>query len=100
MRRGNAALSAHGRMAGRMKVNSQPELVRERCRTILHRKGRGGTRRDDGTPFGYTCPSPGHYPWQWYWDSCFTASIWRHFDPDRSARELGSLLAAQREDGF
>jgi hypothetical protein len=51
-------------------------------------------------PFAYTCPSPGHYPWQWYWDSCFTAVAWRRFDPGRSRRELESLLSAQREDGF
>ena len=51
-------------------------------------------------PFAYTCPSPGHYPWQWYWDSCFTAIAWRRFEPERSRRELESLLAAQREDGF
>ena len=51
-------------------------------------------------PFAYTCPSPRHYPWQWYWDSCFTAIAWRHFDRTRSRRELESLLAAQREDGF
>jgi hypothetical protein len=50
--------------------------------------------------FAYTCPSPHHYPWQWYWDSCFTAIVWRRFDPERSRRELSSLLAAQREDGF
>jgi hypothetical protein len=54
----------------------------------------------DGVPFAYTAPSPGHYPWQWYWDSCFTAIAWRHFDPTRSRRELESLLAAQRDDGF
>jgi hypothetical protein len=54
----------------------------------------------DGTRFGYTSPSPGHYPWQWYWDSCFTAITWRHFDPERSRRELESLLGAQQSDGF
>jgi hypothetical protein len=59
--------------------------------------GRGGRA---GTPFAYTCPSPSHYPWQWFWDSCFTAIVWRRFDPGRSRRELETLLAAQREDGF
>jgi hypothetical protein len=54
----------------------------------------------DGTTFAYTRPDPTHYPWQWYWDSCFAAIAWRHFDPSRSRRELESLLAAQREDGF
>jgi hypothetical protein len=54
----------------------------------------------DGRPYAYTRPSPGRYPWQWYWDSCFAAIVWRRFEPERSRRELESLLAAQREDGF
>jgi hypothetical protein len=53
-----------------------------------------------GVPFAYTRPSPGRYPWQWFWDSCFAAIVWRRFDPARSRTELESLLAAQREDGF
>ncbi len=57
-------------------------------------------RQADGVPFAYTCPSPHHYPWQWYWDSCFSAIVWRRFDPSRPRRELESLLAAQRDDGF
>ncbi|HEX5989911.1 MAG TPA: hypothetical protein VFY75_06855 [Solirubrobacterales bacterium] len=55
---------------------------------------RGGTR------FEYTEPSPGRYPWQWYWDSCFAAIVWRRFEPARARAELESLLAAQRPDGF
>jgi hypothetical protein len=74
--------------------------VREACESTLRANWREGVRTADGVPFAYTCPSPGHYPWQWYWDSCFTAITWRHFDPSRSRRELESLLAAQREDGF
>jgi hypothetical protein len=53
-----------------------------------------------GAPYAYTQPSPGRYPWQWFWDSCFAAIVWRRFDRDRPRAELGSLLAAQREDGF
>jgi hypothetical protein len=87
-------------MASLMLAESQLELVRERCRSVLAQNWREGTRAADGVPFAYTCPSPGHYPWQWYWDSCFTAISWRHFDRERSRRELQSLLAAQREDGF
>ncbi|MBV9604968.1 MAG: hypothetical protein JO027_07675 [Solirubrobacterales bacterium] len=74
--------------------------IRELCESTLRHNWREGRRKSDGVPFGYTCPSPGHYPWQFYWDSCFNAITWRHFDPDRSRRELESLLAAQREDGF
>jgi hypothetical protein len=54
----------------------------------------------DAVPYAYTRPSPSRYPWQWYWDSCFAAIVWRRFDSARSKAELESLLAAQRPDGF
>jgi mannosylglycerate hydrolase MGH1-like protein len=54
----------------------------------------------DGVRYAYTRPSPSRYPWQWYWDSCFAAIVWRRFDRGRSRAELESLLAAQRPDGF
>jgi hypothetical protein len=54
----------------------------------------------DGTRFAYTRPSPSRYPWQWYWDSCFAAIVWRRFDPTRARTELETLLAAQRDNGF
>lgn len=54
----------------------------------------------DGFRYRYTRPSPGRYPWQWYWDSCFAAIVWRRFEPWRARAELESLLAVQREDGF
>ncbi|HSI81994.1 MAG TPA: hypothetical protein VK919_15240 [Solirubrobacterales bacterium] len=54
----------------------------------------------NGVRYAYTRPSPTRYPWQWYWDSCFTAIAWRRFDPARSRSELETLLAAMREDGF
>jgi hypothetical protein len=70
------------------------EIAERILRNNWHEGERGKTR------FAYTRPSPGHYPWQWYWDSCFAAIVWRRFDPQRARRELESLLAAQREDGF
>jgi Mannosylglycerate hydrolase MGH1-like glycoside hydrolase domain len=54
----------------------------------------------NGVPFAYTRPSPARYPWQWYWDSCFAAIVWRRFDRARARIELETLLSAQREDGF
>lgn len=76
--------------------------VSERAVDIAERVLRGnwieGER--DGTLFSYTRPSPTRYPWQWYWDSCFAAIVWRRFDPARARAELESLLAAQRPDGF
>ena len=53
-----------------------------------------------GRRFTYTKPSPGRYPWQWYWDSCFAAIVWRRFEPARARAELETLLSAQRPDGF
>jgi hypothetical protein len=64
------------------------------------RRGWAEGSRGDGRRFAYTRPSPGRYPWQWYWDSCFAAIVWRRFEPTRARAELRSLLAAQREDGF
>jgi hypothetical protein len=74
--------------------------IRAACEATLRGNWREGIRPADGVPFAYTCPSRSRYPWQWYWDSCFTAIAWRHFDPARGRRELESLLAAQAPDGF
>jgi len=65
---------------------------------VLRQNWVAGERR--GNRFEYTEPSPGRYPWQWYWDSCFAAIVWRRFEPARARAELESLLAAQRPDGF
>ncbi len=83
-----------------MLAESERELIGRRCEDVLRRNWREGTRASDRHAFAFSCPSPGRYPWQWYWDSCFHAVVWRRFDPARARRELASLLAAQREDGF
>jgi Mannosylglycerate hydrolase MGH1-like glycoside hydrolase domain len=70
----------------------------ERCQHVLEASWTVGER--DGVPFAYTRPSPDRYRWQWYWDSCFAAIAWRHFEPTRSRAELETLLAAARPDGF
>jgi hypothetical protein len=74
--------------------------LRSVCERTLRANWVEGVRSADRIPFAYTQPSPGHYPWQWYWDSCFAAIAWRRFDPDRARAELRTLLAAQRSDGF
>jgi hypothetical protein len=69
---------------------------------IAERVLRGNWLEGDrnGRRFAYTQPSPGRYPWQWYWDSCFAAIAWRRFERERARLELESLLTAQRPDGF
>jgi Mannosylglycerate hydrolase MGH1-like glycoside hydrolase domain len=54
----------------------------------------------DGVPYSYTRPSPRTYPWQWYWDSCFAAIVWRRFDAGRARAELETLMRGGRGDGF
>jgi hypothetical protein len=77
---------------------STADSLTARCRAALEENWTSGSR--DGTPFAYTAPSPGRYPWQWYWDSCFAAIVWRRIDPARARRELESLLAAATPEGF
>ncbi|HEX5193945.1 MAG TPA: hypothetical protein VFW09_14175 [Solirubrobacteraceae bacterium] len=78
---------------------SDRERLLAQAERALHANWHEGTT-PDGTRFGYTRPSPTRYPWQWYWDSCYAAIVWGRFDPMRARRELESLLAAQRPDGF
>jgi hypothetical protein len=72
--------------------------IADLCRTTLERNWREGER--GGVSYAYTAPSSGRYPWQWYWDSCFSAIAWRRFDPARARRELATLLEAATADGF
>ncbi len=52
---------------------------------------------DRGT---YTVPTKGLYPFQWNWDSCFTAIGQAHFDEARAWTEMETLFAHQWEDGM
>jgi hypothetical protein len=74
------------------------ERVRELCLGTLSSNWATGSRA--GVRFAYTRPSPERYRWQWYWDSCFSAIVWRRLDPERARLELSTLLAARRDDGF
>jgi hypothetical protein len=73
-------------------------VLAEACRTTLEANWREGVR--EGHRYAYTAPSAGRYPWQWYWDSCFSAIAWRRFDRTRARAELESLLDAATADGF
>jgi mannosylglycerate hydrolase MGH1-like protein len=77
---------------------SEREAVLAESERALRQNWVTGNRED--LPFSYTEPSPHRYPWQWYWDSCFAAIVWRRFEPARARAELESLLTAQRPDGF
>lgn len=76
--------------------------MKEECLAIAHETLRSSWAEGerDGLGYGYSRPSPGHYPWQWYWDSCFHAIVWRRFEGDRAESELRSLVGGMRDDGF
>jgi glycogen debranching enzyme len=73
--------------------------LRSRALGVLNANWREGVH-PDGTEYGFTCPSPPKYRHQWYWDSCFHAIVWRHFEPSRARDELRTLLRSGRLDGF
>jgi len=62
----------------------------EMARWILRNNDRGG----------YTVPARGLYPFQWLWDSGFTALGWATFDPERAWLELRTLFRGQWLNGF
>jgi neutral trehalase len=47
-----------------------------------------------------TKPAPNLYPHQWFWDSCFIAMGISHYDTQRAADELRSVLRGQWKTGF
>lgn len=49
---------------------------------------------------GFTIPAARHYPFQWNWDSAFTALGLATYHADRAWRELESLVAGQFDDGM
>lgn len=73
--------------------------LRARAHAVLLANWRAG-RLADGTEYGFSCPAPPRYRHQWYWDSCFHAIVWRHFEPRRARSELRTLVRAGRLDGF
>ncbi|MDO9576037.1 MAG: trehalase family glycosidase [bacterium] len=47
-----------------------------------------------------TKASPGLYPHQWLWDSCFIAIGYKHFDINRAMNEIRGLLEGQWTNGM
>ena len=73
----------------------------ERDALALLRHNRRSTRHPhDGQRRRYTCPSPGHYPFQWFWDSCFHAVALAHLEPEVAREELELLVSWQARSGF
>lgn len=72
--------------------------LRERSAAVMGAHWRQG---ESHKKWGYTCPNPERYQWQWLWDSCFHAVIWAELsEADRGLLELETLLATMEPSGF
>src|SRR5262245_5989021 len=67
---------------------------------LLRENRRRARHPGDGRLLRYTCPSPGHYPFQWFWDSCFHTIALAHLEPDVAREELELLVSVQPRSGF
>src|SRR5581483_11843708 len=74
-------------------------LLRRQALQVLRRNRRVAVHPVTGARLRYTCPSPGRYPFQWFWDSCFIAVALAHLDPEAAQEELDLLLAGQERSG-
>jgi glycogen debranching enzyme len=79
---------------------SERRAIRAEALAVLRRNRRRTPHPIGGRRRCYTCPSPGHYPFQWFWDSCFHAVALAHLEPAAARDELWLLFAGQRADGF
>jgi glycogen debranching enzyme len=71
--------------------------LEKKATAVLHSNRREIVK--NGVKYGFTCPSPTAYHWQWLWDSCFHAIALRWNEPDFAKGEILSLLSGQWEDG-
>ena len=83
-----------------MNDDARRERLRNQAKAVLDKNYRQGVSPWENRRYGYTCPSPHSYPFQWFWDSCFHAIALAHFDLDRAKNELRSLLQGAQPDGF
>lgn len=50
--------------------------------------------------YDFVCPSPKHYPFQWFWDSAFHSIALLQVDPELAKQELRCLVQGAQPDGF
>jgi glycogen debranching enzyme len=76
------------------------EFVRREAARILARNRRVGHADWNDRDYAYVVPSPGSYPFQWFWDSCFHAIALTHVNLDWAREELLTLINGAQPDGF
>jgi glycogen debranching enzyme len=76
------------------------QRIRRGALALLRRNRRWARHPGDGRRLRYTCPAPGRYPFQWFWDSCFHAVALAHLEPEAAREELELLVSVQSRSGF
>ncbi len=77
------------------------ELIRERVRDLLQANLSEGYSEQLKTHYCYIKPSPGKYPYQWWWDTYFEVFMLCDLgEYDIAKRSMVSLFAMQEPDGF
>jgi glycogen debranching enzyme len=87
-------------VTGRRIDPAEAERVTAEARRVLMGNRQSGTSDWDGMRYDFVCPSPTHYPFQWFWDSAFHAIALLHVDPELSKQELRCLMQGAQPDGF
>ncbi len=88
------------RAAREAALSERYERMKDAVRALFDRNRQQGIASWCGLGYDFVCPSPGTYPFQWFWDSCFHAVVLSHFDVERARSEVRSLLANAQDDGF
>src|SRR5215472_5933480 len=76
------------------------EQIRRQAAAILERNRRSGHADWNGQDYAYVVPSPGSYPFQWFWDSCFHAIALTHVNTTWAQQEMTTLLKGAFPSGF
>lgn len=83
-----------------MPTPATADFVRREAARILAQNRRVGHAAWNGRDYAYVVPSPGSYPFQWFWDSCFHAIALTHVNLDWAREELVTLLHGAQPGGF
>ncbi|MFL5742879.1 MAG: amylo-alpha-1,6-glucosidase [Flavisolibacter sp.] len=75
--------------------------LRERVRSLMFDNIKAGLSPYLKKHYCYVMPSPGNYPFQWWWDTCFNVFILCALNETALAKQnLLSLFRMQKKNGF
>ncbi|MBX9851243.1 MAG: trehalase-like protein [Cytophagaceae bacterium] len=77
------------------------EEIRKNVKELLEKNLVSGYSKTFDTEYHYMKPSPGVYPYQYFWDTCFHVYIMTALGMNDMAKKcIASLFAMQEDDGF